>query len=268
MNLKSIICSAIRGVEHEERLPRYILYGGLFIAVLLAAGLRIVSWQVEPVLSRDAVGYVQDALSISRQSADSSSARLRTVTTSHRLYSLYLSSRLFGLEPHQLGLVTNIVAGSLMPLLMFGIAMLLWKHHEIALICAFLAAVYPPWVKYSVNVQREIPHIFFWGCFLLSLLLFFRFRYLIFCMAMGISSALCLASRYEGAETLLISSIFFLVDFVVRRGRFRRQSVCGFLCYFASFFIVIELIFFTIDFSMGDFVVMAWKKAMSFVSPR
>ena len=268
MDLKSTIYPAIRRVEHARRLPRYILWGGLLIAVLVAAGLRIVSWQIEPVLSRDAVGYVQDALNINRQSEDSSMAHLKPLTTSHRLYSLYLSSRLFALEPHQLGLVTNIVAGSLMPLLMFGITILLWKHHETALICALLAAVYPPWVKYSVNVQREIPHIFFWGCFFLSLLLFFRFRHLLFCVAMGISSALCVAARYEGAETLVISSIFFCADFITRRGRFRRQIAYGFLCYLASFFIITELVFLTIDFSLAGFIVAAWKKAMSFLIHR
>ncbi len=265
MDLKTTIFSAIRGPEHAKRLPRYILCGGLFIAVLLAAGLRIVSWQVEPVLSRDAVGYIQDALNINRQNEDSSVAHLKPLTTSHRLYSLYLSSRLFGLEPHRLGIVTNIIAGSLMPLLMFGIAILLWKHHETALICALLAAVYPPWVKYSINVQREIPHIFFWGCFFLSLLLFFRFRHLLFCVAMGISSALCVAARYEGAETLLISSVFFIADFVATRGRFRRQSIYGFLCYIVSFFILMELVFLSIDFSVADFIVAAWKKAMGLV---
>ncbi len=195
----------------REITPR-MLTAGLLACFLIAAAVRIYAWHVEPVPSRDGINYIRRALLIREQRSGGCPEKLYppVLPTPHYLYSAYLSLNLFSLTPRALGAGTNILLGSLLPLLIGGISRLLWKRRDPVLICALLAAVFPPWVDWSIEIQREIPHLFFNCCFFLSLLLYWRKKSRCRCAAaMGGFSAFSLITRYEGGETVLLSLVWF-----------------------------------------------------------
>ncbi len=195
----------------REITPR-MLAAGLLACFLIAVALRIYVWHVEPVPSRDGVNYIRRAWELREQRSGCCPGKLYppVLPTPHYLYSAYLSLNLFSLTPGILGVSTNILLGSLLTFLIGGISWLLWKRKDLVLICALLAAVFPPWVDWSIEIQREMPHLFFNCCFFLSLLLYWRKKSQYWCAAaMGGFSAFSLITRYEGGEIVLLSLALF-----------------------------------------------------------
>lgn len=252
--------------REAKELPLRLVRFGVFFAVVLAFSLRLAAWRVEPVLSRDGVKYVRNALSIQEKRRDPGVAVSPVMPTSHDLYASYLSSGLFSLGPHALGVTTNIVLGSLLPLLMFGIAMLLFRQRELALACALFAAVCPPLVWYGIEVQREMPHIFFFGCFLFFALLFLRSVKWYWCAATGVSAALCFLSRYEGLEFIPVLAAVFAV-WGWREKKISRAALYFLLC-MACFVLTVGIALSLIGFSVPDFLWEAAKKASGYLRRR
>ena len=233
---------------------------GLLCCLVAAFGLRLLTLYAEPVLSRDGVGYVQQARQLQAEKIDPEIAGPAAMPTVHYFYASYLSSRLFSLDPHTLGLATNIILGSLLPLLFFAMARQLWGSWELSLACAALAAVQPNLVAYSIEVQREIPHIFFVCCFGLGCMLFCRYAKWYWGAWMGGAAALSMVCRYEGVELLLFALIPFGI-LLYKKQLSRLRAALYFVIYVMTVLVTLWLLLSLVDFSPPDFFHAACQRA-------
>lgn len=194
--------------QGKELSPKAITLG-LFFCILLALGLRLLSWYIEPVISRDGCYYIQEARRLLADNYDQKKFGSNTVL----FYISYLASHLFYLKPHVLAIVTNIVLGSLLPLVLFGIAKQMLKDREVALATAFICAVHPTLIKYSIEVQREIIYLFPAALFFLSIVYFWNTKKWYWNIAAAFSATSAMFFRYEGFELFLIAFIVYFLSF-------------------------------------------------------
>lgn len=262
--LKTKVAQLLHWSRSGQEISTGLMRMGLVCCVLVALGLRLLTLYAEPVISRDGVNYIQLALNIQGQKTDHETAFAPAMATAHYFYATYLSSHLFSLDPHQLGVSTNIVLGTLLPLLFFGIAHLLWGKNELSLACAALAAVYPDLVAYSIEVQREIPYIFFAGCFFLSGILLFRHKRWYWSAAMGATVALSFVCRYEGAELFLFALIPFCIMLLEKQAQ-RPRIILYFGTYIIFTVLTLGMLLILIDFSPMDFCHAAYLKAAGYM---
>lgn len=191
----------------------------LFASILLAFSIRIASWHLEPVVSRDAVKYITDAQRLS----DNKGSFVGLAKNQHEfrqspLFIAILSADIGGLSPQMIGLSMNIILGSLFPLLLWGIFRLLFPCPQLALTGAFLAALHPTLIDYSVEIQREIGYLFFAGSCIFFLVLLKNTKWLVWSFMAGVASTLALFFRYEGLELLcffFIGSAILIVKKVI-----------------------------------------------------
>lgn len=246
--------------QREISTPLVII--GLSCSLAAAFGLRLLTLYAEPALSRDGVGYVQQARELLTAKFATDKVSPPVMPTVHYFYAFYLSSQLFSLDPWTLGVTTNIVLGSFLPLLFFGLAQHLWGNKELSLACAAIAAVQPNLVAYSIEVQREIPHIFFAGCFGLCCMLFYKYVKWYWDALMGCAASLSMIFRYEGAELFFLALIPFGI-LLQKKQISRRQLILywGIFVFFSVF--TLWLLLCWLNVSLLAFIQAAFQKAFS-----
>ena len=109
-----------------------------------------------------------------------------------------------GVSAETAGLAINIVLGSLVSLVGFGIAFETTKNKKIAIITALFLAVHPSINDLSKEIQRDAPYLFFSGCAIwFAAIGLLRKKNLFWCWT-GVALAFAFLLRYETAEFLLL----------------------------------------------------------------
>ena len=141
----------------NRKLPRNVYVMLLVSSVLLAFGMRLLQFHLEPLISRDGTIYIR----LAEQWAVSGDY------PRHAYLPLlpWMMKMLFytGLSLHAAGIAVNLVFGSLLPLVAWGILRQLTSCREIALGAAFLMAFHPSAIGLSADVTRDTLYLFTGG---------------------------------------------------------------------------------------------------------
>jgi len=183
---------------------------GLLFCVLLALGIRGLELWMEPVISRDGLHYVElaEALQAANNNFEVLTAQEGGYAQSP-LFVTILSARISGMNPHTIALVLNITLGSLFPLIIFLLLRQMRASPDAALAGAFLAALHPTLIDYSIEVQREMGYLFFSGMFFLFLFGELNGKNWKYAAGTAIFAVLAFFFRYEGWELPLFALIVY-----------------------------------------------------------
>lgn len=234
----------------------------LVLLFLASIAIKLIALRLEPRLGRDACSYLHMA-EIWRETG-SYEELLRAIPQVSRipplLPFLIKSMAAAGIPAETAGLLLNIMLGSLIPLVGFGIVFETTRRREIALGTALLLAVHPQINDLSTEIQRDAPYLFFSGCavwlFLAGLL---RKRILPWCGA-GLALAFALLLRYETVEFLLLIPA---AAFVFALGS--RLSWKQALSYVATLVVCMGITFYTMSLLMGtDEIIFSYSRYAAF----
>ena len=141
--------------------PTIFLLG---LILLFSLGLKLLLLLSEPGISRDGVTYVR----LVRTWFESGTLPHDPQWMERSWLPLYpfvmklLMSA--GLSAETAGRAVNIVLGTFLPLIGFGMALEVTKKRKIALSAALLLAVLPSLNHLSVEIQRDMMYLFLSGC--------------------------------------------------------------------------------------------------------
>lgn len=222
----------------------------LFALFLFAALIRCVSWYFEPELARDSVHYLALA---NGQTEESFRPPLFVETL--RLI------KIFGGDPHIGGVIVNIIAGSMVPVLIFLIAGELKFELRWRIVAAIIAAVHPRLVQCSIELLRESQYLFFTTLFILCVCAAARRANLWLWSAAGISAALAMLCRFEALELLPITLVIVACHwFVAKKTLIYNALVPCVFCF------SLGATFITLMICCGVFPVMFWNAVLNYTS--
>lgn len=135
--------------------------------VLFAVLLRLLAWLQDPVLSRDGVFYLDLAARWLKSGDLTREAAVGDSFVPPLLPFLLKFSAAMHWNGEYFMIGLNILLGSLLCVLIYGIIRAMSGSVKLALTAAILTAVHPELVEWSIQVQREILYLFFSGVFLL-----------------------------------------------------------------------------------------------------
>lgn len=187
---------------------RQFIILGIFV---FSVAVRLLYMYCAPLLSRDAVAYVM--LVLDPASCDIQVPPLLNLCMSG-LYAL-------GIPPHIGGRIVNILAGSLLPVVLYLTAGELGWAKRWQCTAAVLASVHPMLVLYSVDILRESLYLFFAALTVYCVILGIRKR-VCWWAAAGVTSAMAAASRLEALEFLMLIPIILLLAWVYKLCDFRK----------------------------------------------
>ena len=199
--------------KQGKPLPSRFVFGGVILCLLLALVLRLLSFYIEPVISRDGTFYVLTAEKLIAEDWNQEAFTVLNGNFPTFFYISYLASNLFDLSPYHLAIGTNILLGSLLPLIFFLIVRKLFKNDEVALAAALMCAVHPTLVEYSIEVQRESIYLFCSAVFVLFMVYFWNDRKWYWCVGAGGTVALAFFFRFEGIELCIGAIVIFAIVF-------------------------------------------------------
>ena len=134
----------------------------LFVVVGIL--IKILCWNLVPVFSRDSTFYLQ----IIQKWHDTN--HFSAIIDGDKSFyfpplSLYLTHLLMktGLSAPHAGLTLNIFFGSMIPLIIFGIAFELVRSCKFAIMAAVLTLLNPYLNRLSIEIQRDVGYLFFLG---------------------------------------------------------------------------------------------------------
>lgn len=170
-----------------------LLLTGIIIFAFL---IRFISWKLDPLLSRDAITYLEQT-----QSWYQSGENNPTTWVGPPLY-LFLIKNLMGLGIPMVsaGIFLNLTAGALVPLVFYGIAQEVCNDRRIAFACAILCAVHPSLVTESVAFQRDTLYFLLIGISIYFFLLAIQRGKWYFWSFTGLSFPFAFFVRYEALE--------------------------------------------------------------------
>ena len=194
----------------NRKLPRNAYAILLVLSVLLAFGMRLLQFHLEPLISRDGTIYIR----LAEQWAVSGDY------PRHAYLPLlpWMMKSLFhmGLSLHAAGIAVNLVFGSLLPLVAWGILRQLTTHKEIALGAAFLMAFHPSAIGLSADVTRDTLYLFAGGSSVLFALYGIRSgKWQGWCFS-ALFLAFGLFVRYEILELVPLIAAYFLIAPAIR----------------------------------------------------
>ncbi len=121
-----------------------------------------------------------------------------------------------GMSGFAAGIGINLLLGSLLPLICYGILRLATVRREAALAGALLAAVHPAFIELSINIQRDTPYLFFTGCAIFCGLYAVKFGRWYWWSLCSLFLSAGMFSRYEALELLPIICGYFLFALIFR----------------------------------------------------
>ena len=183
---------------NETICPKRLSWKLILSAIFLTGGLlRIVSLWQNPVMSRDAIGYIRYAASFPLTEGAAPPFPVMLILLLRLLHGA-------GFSWEMAGWLINLTAGMLLIPVVYGIVLRIWNDRKWALLAALFTAVHPSLIKLSIVIQRDSLYLlFFWGCvyFLFCLLTSGRWPSAV---AAGILTGCAVMTRFEGLE------LFFL----------------------------------------------------------
>ncbi|MBR2373624.1 MAG: glycosyltransferase family 39 protein [Lentisphaeria bacterium] len=208
----------------------------LLFIVLLSLGIKFILWRVDPMISRDASFYLHNI----RDWQESGIMPQSFIPP--MFYCLVRAVMTLGLGPEHAGVWLNLVSGSLLTVIIYGIAMESTCSRKISLFAAALMAFHSSINALSHEVQRDVPYLFFAGAAVWLAIAGFRRKKWYLLAAAGAFTALSLATRYETLEIILIVFCTLTVFAAVRCFSWK-QSIGYGLSFTCAFFSVLILFF-------------------------
>lgn len=264
MKITNTIKTLLTWSQDSSTLSRRSIFIGLALCLMVAFSIRVFSWHAEPTISRDGIYYIQSAEFIQTKDCNLEKINFITGESELHLYSVYLScSSWFNITPAQLGLWTNILLGSLLPIILFAIARIVFKNSEMALAVAFLGALHPKLIQYSIVVQREMPYMFCCGMFFLfALYVCCRGRWY-WSIGMGFFAATAMFLRHEGAELFVFAIVAFIICFCQATGS-RQKKILAAIFFFFSFGVCSVVCLNALHKTPQEYVCAMWDRAISY----
>lgn len=183
----------------------------LLLVGILALGVRLAAWSLEPVVSRDGVRYIQlaEALHAAGGSFDKLASAQGEYVQSPFFVAI-LASHVSGASPHVIGVVMNVLLGSFFPVLIYMIISQLDDKPAIAITGALFAALHPVLINYSIEVQREMGYLFFAGWFFYFLIRALKRKQWYCSYCTGAAAITAFFFRYEGAELYCFAGMVYV----------------------------------------------------------
>lgn len=182
-----------------------ILSALVFFAFLL----RFLALQVNPLLSRDGIAYLE----FSETWFSDGDAFIEGILRKPPLLFQYLVVSLMrcGMTAQTAGIAINLVVGSLTVIPVYFSGRAVFHEKEAGVVCAILAAVLPPLVDFSISPMRDSLYLFFaaWTLFALFHVLNVENPWhAFFCGATSIFAMQC---RFEAFELPILcgAGLFF-----------------------------------------------------------
>lgn len=176
---------------------------GLGAIFLLAVAVRFLAWRLDPALSRDGVFYLDLAARWLKSGDLTREAAVGDSFVPPLLPSLLKFSAIMHWNGEYFMIGLNILLGSLLCVLIYGIIRALSGTRKLALTAAVLTAVHPELVEWSIQVQRETLYLFFSGIFLLCAVYAWQKENYLWWLLCGMVWMFSIYSRLEGFSLFL-----------------------------------------------------------------
>ena len=184
-----------------KRIISFILANSIWCLVVLwcvSLFCKLLAWYMEPAVGRDASLYLLTA----QQWYDSGEYPVFWVPPG--LFVFIRAFMLCGFSAETAGLIVNIGLGSAIVFICYGIAWESTRDKKIALFSALFATFHPGINDLSIEIQRDIPYLFFAGVAVwCAIAAFKRKKWYLWSLA-GAALALSFVTRYETAEFVLL----------------------------------------------------------------
>ena len=215
---------------------------------LVSAGLKLAAYKLDPSIGRDAALYLHMAKIWQETGRYAELIRLYRDGTWIPPLLIFLIKSLMqtGLSAETAGLAVNITLGALIPLVGYGIVRESIGSRKCALITALLLAVHPGVNDLSVEIQRDVPYLFFTGCIVWSVFAGLRRKKCRFWCGAGIFLSLAFLTRYEAAELLPAVLVLLPVFAAAHLLTWKQTALYG-----TSFLLCVIAAFLTLSFLTG-----------------
>lgn len=235
MNLfiKKIVITISSWSHQGVPMTRNKIFWYLAICLLIGLALRLMTLYFEPVISRDGIKYILEAEKLIESGSLSMYLQVYNTRLTNLFFTSIISSQLFNFTPYEIVMFTNLLLGTLFPIIIFLIGKIIFEKSEIALAGAYYAAVHPNLINYSIEIQREMSYLFFVGLFIMFLLLLLKNKKWWWNIAMILSALISMTLRYEGVELFLFICIVYAIMFYTNR-----SNVLKHLSYVFTFFTI------------------------------
>ena len=164
------------------------------------------------------------------------------------LLLMSIPNRLFGMDLIKGGIVLNCMFGLLTSIGVLNTAYALTKSKSISTLAGIIVGTHPTMLRYSSQMLREAPFIFF-TCFGIILALDFvmmeKKKHLLILSAIFVG--LSFLSRHEGLEVFLLLTVFFFLR--------SRKKLLNISTYAVSFIITIVAVLYICEIdTVGDYI--------------
>lgn len=223
--------------------------GTLFILFLISVIVKLTACWLAPSIGRDAALYLHMANCWLETGSYNDVIRQIPGVRWVPPMLLFLMKILMqsGMSAEMAGYAVNVISGSLITPVGFGIALEATGNKKTALTTALLLAVHPMVSASSTEILRDIPYLFFSGCTAWLVLAGLRRGNAAFWCSAGMFFAFALLTRYETLELLLPIPLAVLVFVLKRRLSWKRALLSG-----AGFLVCGLIVFYTMLFLMGS----------------
>ena len=236
------------------------LLGGI---ILLSLFLHLISWFLEPAISRDGIFYLE-LVQVWHEQGDFQGVLTEWPQFWLPPFPLYLMKLLtdcgFSVEAAGVGL--NIAMGCCMPLIVYGIAMEITRERKIALCSALLMALNPSMIELAIEVQRDMIYLFFCGLLIYFLACGIRRQKWFYWVFAGVFFACSFLTRYETLEFVPLIAFYFLFLLIAKYMSWKKVLLNGtvFLVSMAAVFFLLIHIMGVQAHLFGSYQNYYWKK--------
>lgn len=226
--------------SERRRESMYILAGILLFGLLL----RILGWFLEPTVSRDGILYL-NLIQVWHEGDSFEAVMHYWKQFWIPPFPLYLMKIIMGLgfSAEVAGVGLNVILGSSLPAIMYGIAIMTCNNRWIAIASALLCAVNPSLIDLSIEPQRDTIYLFFCGLLIYALLSGIRCGKWCCWSAAGIFFSVSYLTRYETLEFIPILSMCFVLLMLFQRDAWKKHLLNGGIFVFSALITLLLLVF-------------------------
>ncbi len=217
--------------ESWSRNPK-VWFVAWLVVLLLALGLRISGYWLDPIMSRDSARY----LLMAEEWLEAGSFENFFIQEGHitvaPLWLLVLKCCIsIGISPEFCGIAINIISGVLIVAAIGVLTMVLTESRFMALLSGFLAAIHPTLIQYSIMLQRENLYLLATILFLICFFKTATTKKMSYLIGAGAFAMLAFLTRFEALELnflILAALIIWLYQGTMPRLRLLFYIVVGY----------------------------------------
>lgn len=207
---------------------------------LVSLAFKLLAWHMEPGVGRDASLYLIEI----QKWHDTGVYPMSWIPP--MLYALVRGVMFFGIGVEAAGSIVNIGMGSAVVFICYGIAFEATQDKRIALLSALFAAFHPGINDLSIEIQRDIPYLFFSGIAVWCAIAAFKRKKWYLWSSAGAVLALSFLTRYETAEFILLFPVLILAQAFCKRISWKQAVLFG-----STFTVFMAAVFFTFIYLTG-----------------